>query len=131
MLSIVRRPPPPAGTAAHRTLRQRPVSDGWYRSAILALHDCRLYVDETFVLQAPHILGHRVFTHSNRFANVFIAGIALVGVAVLAPEQIGVEGDLPKTQTDAEHLVGYQKIVFLCASLLPFVVTQFIPPLLL
>ena len=34
-------------------------------------------------------------------------------------------------QTNAEYLVGHHKIVFLCAALGPFVVTQFIPPVLL
>ena len=64
-------------------------------------------------------------------ADGFVTGVALVGFAVLTPEQIGVEGDLPVIQTDAEYLVGHHKIVFLCAALGPFVVTQFIPPVLL
>ena len=64
------------------------------------------------------------------FANGLVAGVALVGFTVLAPEQIGIDGDLTKIQTDAEYLVWYHKIVFLCAALGPFVETQFIPPVL-
>ena len=54
--------------------------------------------------------------------------LALVGFTILAPEQIGVEGDLPVVQTETEDFIGDQKIVFLCAALWPFVETQFIPP---
>lgn len=60
----------------------------------------------------------------------FVTGVALVGLPILAPEQIGIEGDLTKIQTDAEYLVWYHKIVFLCTALGPFVETQFIPPVL-
>lgn len=101
------------------------------RFSVFALYDGRLGVDETFLLKLPHILCHCVFTHADRFSDCFVAGIALVGFTILAPEQIGVEGDFPVIQTDAEDLVGYHKIVFLCAALWPFVVTQFIPPVLL
>ena len=64
-------------------------------------------------------------------ADGFVTGIALIGFTVLTPEQIGVEGYLPVIQTDAEYLVGHHKIVFLCTAFGPFVVTQFIPPVLL
>lgn len=100
-------------------------------SAIFASYHRRLRVDEAFLLQLPHILCHRIFTHADRMADGFVTGVALVGFAVLTPEQIGVEGDLPVIQTDAEYLVGHHKIVFLCAALGPFLVTQFIPPVLL
>ena len=60
----------------------------------------------------------------------FVTGVALVGLTILAPEQIGIDGDLTKIQTDAEYLVWYHKKVFLCAALGPFVETQFIPPVL-
>jgi len=99
--------------------------------SVFALHDGRLRVDEALLLQLPHILCHRIFTHADRMADGFVTGVALVGFAVLTPEQIGVEGDLPVIQTDAEYLVGHHKIVFLCAALGPFLVTQFIPPVLL
>jgi hypothetical protein len=77
-----------------------------------------------------HILCHRIFTHADRMADGFVTGVALVGLPILAPEQIGIEGDLTKIQTDAEYLVWHHKIVFLCAALWPFVETQFIPPVL-
>ena len=87
-------------------------------------------IDETFLLQLPHILCHRIFTHADRMTDGFVTGVALVGLTILAPEQIGIEGDLTKIQTDAEYLVWYHKIVFLCTALGPFVETQFIPPVL-
>lgn len=99
-------------------------------SAIFASYHRRLRVDETFLLQLPHILCHRIFTHADRMADGFVTGVALVGLTILAPEQIGIEGDLTKIQTDAEYLVWYHKIVFLCTALGPFVETQFIPPVL-
>lgn len=71
-------------------------------SAIFAPHHRRLRVDESFLLQLPHVFCHRVFTHSNCLADGLVAGIALIGFPVLAPEQIGVEGDLTEIQTDAE-----------------------------
>ena len=61
------------------------------RFSVFALHECRLGVDETFLLQLPHILRHRVFTHADRMADGFVTGVALVGLTILAPEQIGVE----------------------------------------
>ena len=100
------------------------------RFPVFALHDGRLRVDEAFLLQLPHILCHRIFTHADRMADGFVTGVALIGFTVLAPEQIGIEGDLTKIQTDAEYLVWYHKIVFLCTALGPFVETQFIPPVL-
>ena len=99
-------------------------------SAIFASYHRRLRVDETFLLQLPHILCHRIFTHADRMTDGFVTGVALVGLPILAPEQIGIEGDLTKIQTDAEYLVWYHKIVFLCTALGPFVETQFIPPVL-
>ena len=42
----------------------------------------------------------------------------------MQPEQIGIDGDLTKIQTDAEYLVWYHKIVFLCAALGPFHVSS-------
>lgn len=101
------------------------------RFSIFALHDGRLRVDEALLLQLPHVLCHRIFTHADCMADGFVTGIALIGFTVLTPEQIGVEGYLPVIQTDAEYLVGHHKIVFLCTALGPFVVTQFIPPVLL
>ena len=91
----------------------------------------RLRVDEAFLLQLPHVLCHRIFTHADCMADGFVTGVALVGLTILAPEQIGVEGYLPVIQTNAEYLVGHHKIVFLCTALGPFVETQFIPPVLL
>ena len=44
------------------------------------------------------------------FANGLVAGVALVGFTVLAPEQIGVEGDLPVIQTETEDLIRQGKI---------------------
>ena len=96
-------------------------------SAIFASYHRRLRVDETFLLQLPHILCHRIFTHADRMTDGFVTGVALVGLTILAPEQIGIDGDLTKIQTDAEYLVWYHKIVFLCTALGPFVETQFIP----
>jgi len=101
------------------------------RFSVFALHDGRLRVDEAFLLQLPHVLCHRVFTHADRMADGFVTGVALVSLTILAPEQIDVERYLPVIQTDAEYLVGHHKIVFLCTALGPFVVTQFIPPVLL
>ena len=101
------------------------------RFSIFALHDGQLRVDEAFLLQLPHVLCHRIFTHADRMTDGFVTGVALVGLPILAPEQIGIEGDLTKIQTDAEYLVWYHKIVFLCTALGPFVETQFIPPVLL
>ena len=98
--------------------------------SIFASYYRRLRVDETFLLQLPHILCHRIFTHADRMADGFVTGVALVGLTILAPEQIGIEGDLTKIQTDAEYLVWYHKIVFLCTALGPFVETQSIPPVL-
>ena len=44
------------------------------------------------------------------FANGLVAGVALVGFTVLAPEPIGVEGDLPVIQTETEDLIRQGKI---------------------
>ena len=101
------------------------------RFSVFALHDGRLREDETFLLQLPHVLCHRIFTHADRMADGFVTGVALVSLTILAPGQIDVERYLPVIQTDAEYLVGHHKIVFLCAALGPFLVTQFIPPVLL
>ena len=60
-------------------------------SAIFASYHRRLRVDETFLLQLPHILCHCIFTHADRMADGFVTGVALVGLTILAPEQIGVE----------------------------------------
>ena len=99
-------------------------------SAIFASYHRRLRVDEAFLLQLPHILCHRIFTHADRMTDGFVTGVAMLGLTILAPEHIGIEGDLTKIQTDAEYLVWYHKIVFLCTALGPFVETQFIPPVL-
>ena len=45
------------------------------------------------------------------FANGLVAGVALVGFTVLAPEQIGVEGDLPVIQTETEDLTEGKRAV--------------------
>ena len=62
------------------------------RFSIFALHDGRLRVDEALLLQLPHVLCHRIFTHADCMADGFVTGIALIGFTVLTPEQIGVEG---------------------------------------
>lgn len=98
-------------------------------SAIFASYHRRLRVDETFLLQLPHILCHRIFTHADRMADGFVTGVALVGLTILAPEQIGIEGDLTKSRPMLNISFGTINS-FLCTALGPFVETQFIPPVL-
>ena len=86
-------------------------------SAVFAPHHRRLGADETFLLQATHILAHGVLAHTQCLADGLVAGIALVGFSVLDAQQIAVDGDLRVAETDVKNFVWNLEIVFVGISL--------------
>ncbi len=97
-------------------------------SAVFAPHHRRLGADETFLLQAAHILAHGVLTHTQRLADGLVAGVALVGFSVLDAQQIAVDGDLWVTETDVKYFVGNLEIVFVGISFGPLLELHIAPP---
>ena len=74
--------------------------------------DCRaLCTDELPLLQLAHILTDGVRAHLHRSADGLVAGPALVGVSVLAAEQIGVDRQRTGRQPQQEYLVGQLEVV--------------------
>ena len=50
--------------------------------------------DELLSLKVFNVLGNRVSAHVNRIAYGLVARIALVGLAILAVHQVGIDSDL-------------------------------------
>ena len=96
--------------------------------AVFAPHHRRLGADETFLLQATHILAHGVLTHTQRLADGLVAGVALVGFSVLDAQQIAVDGDLWVTETDVKYFIGDLEIVFVGISFGPLLKLHIAPP---
>ena len=67
---------------------------------------CVLCTDELPLLQLAHILADGVGAHPHRSADSLVAGPALVGVSVLAAEQVRVDSQRTRRQAQQEYLVG-------------------------
>ena len=105
-------------------VEQTAVSD----AAILCGNRGRLGADETFLLQTEYVLAHRVLAHLHRLADGAVAGMALVGVAVLAPKQVGVDRNFFGVQVETEDFVGHFEIALVGIAFGPALVHQFTPP---
>ena len=68
--------------------------------------------DKSFVSKFKDVLLYCVRTHTNCLTNSFVAGIALISIAVLAVEQVRIDGDFSGTQIETEDFVWQREIVF-------------------
>ena len=68
--------------------------------------------DKSFVSKFKDVLLYCVRTHANCLSNCFVAGIALISFAVLAVEQVRIDGDFSRTQIETEDFVWQREIVF-------------------
>ena len=69
--------------------------------------------DKSFAGKFKDVLLYCVRTHTNCLPNGLVAGIALIRFAVLAVEQVRVDGDFSGTQIKTEDFVWQRKIVFI------------------
>ena len=63
---------------------------------IFGVDSGRLDGDELLSLKVFNVLGNGVSAHVNRFAYGLVARITLVGLAILAVHQVGIDSDLPE-----------------------------------
>lgn len=79
-----------------------------------------------------HFIIRKKFLVPKDYLLEFIESPYYIGIAVKSKLHKKRNQQLIQYQTShAEYFVGHHKIVFLCAAFGPFVVTQFIPPVLL
>ena len=69
-----------------------------------------------------------VGAHPHRSADSLVAGPALVGVSVLAADQIRVDGQCAGRQTQQKYIVGQLKVVLDWIALGPWFVLHSVPP---
>ena len=67
--------------------------------------------NKPFVCKLEDVLLDRVRTHANCLSNCFVAGIALISFAVLAVEQVRIDGDFSRTQIETEDIIWQRKIL--------------------
>ena len=67
--------------------------------------------DKSFVGKLEDVLLYRICTHANCLPNCFVAGIALISFAVLAVEQVRIDGDFSRTQIETEDIIWQRKIL--------------------
>ena len=97
-------------------------------TAVLRGDGAGLSADESLFLQSGHILPHGVFAQLHRPADGTVAGMTLVGVAVLTPEQVGVDRNFFGVQIKTEDLVGHFEIALVGIAFGPALEHQFSPP---
>ena len=65
-------------------------------ATIFGVDSGRFDGDELLSLKVFNILGNGVSAHVNSLTNGRVARITLVGLAILAVHQVGIDGDLPE-----------------------------------
>ena len=81
-------------------------------AAVLCGDGAGFGTDEALLLQTGHILSHSVFTQLHRPADGAVAGMALVGPAIFAAQEVIVDGDLVRAEAKIEDFV-WDKVVVL------------------
>ena len=97
-------------------------------TAVLRGDGAGLSADESLFLQSGHILPHGVFAQLHRPADGTVAGMALVGPAILAAQKIIVDGDLVRAEAEIEDFVGDEIVVLARISFRPALEYQASPP---
>ena len=87
-------------------------------TTIFCMDSGRLNGDELLSLKVFNVLGNGVSAHVNRIAYGLVARIALVGLAILAVHQIGIDSDLTEGQSERKDFIRQRKVVFDGVSLL-------------
>ena len=76
--------------------------------------------DETLLLQHVHVLFHGVLAvDADSRADGAVAGIALVGPAVLQVEEVGVDRQFSRAEMQGEDLIGQHEIMRAASGLVP------------
>ena len=97
-------------------------------AAVLRGDGAGLGADESLLLQTGHILPHSVFAQPHRPTDGAVAGMTLVGPAVLAAEKVIVDGDLVRSETEIEDFVWDEIVVLVRIPLRPALEHQASPP---
>lgn len=63
-------------------------------------------LDKALAFECADVFCHRVFRHAHRFTNRFVTGPALACFSVGTAEQIGVDGQFTRAETEDKNLVG-------------------------
>ena len=63
-------------------------------------------LDKALVFETADVFCHRVFRHTDCPANRFVAGPALARFSVGTAEQIGIDGQFTRAETEDKNLVG-------------------------
>ena len=70
-------------------------------------HYCGIFsLDQPSVYQRTDVFPHRVLTEVYRFANCFVAGPALMSFPIFTAEQVCVDRQFARTETEEENFVG-------------------------
>ncbi len=97
-------------------------------AAVLCGDGTGLGVNKPLLLQTGHILPHGVFAQLHRLSDGAVAGMALVGSAILAAQKVIVDGNLMRAETEVEHLVWHEVVILVRISLRPTPEHQASPP---
>ena len=97
-------------------------------AAVLRDDGAGLGADEPLLLQTGHILPHGVFTQLHRPADGAVAGMALVGPAIFAAQEVVVDGDLMRAESEIEDFVWDKVVVLVRIPLGPASEHQASPP---
>ena len=97
-------------------------------AAVLRGDGAGLGADESLLLQTGHILPHSVFAQPHRPTDGAVAGMTLVGPAVLAAEKVIVDGDLVRSETEIEDFVWDEIVVLVRIPLRSALEHQASPP---
>lgn len=70
-------------------------------------HYCGIFsLDQPSVYQRTDVFPHRILTEVYRFANCFVAGPALMSFTIFTAEQVCVDRQFARTETEKENFVG-------------------------
>ena len=97
-------------------------------AAVLRDDGAGLGADEPLLLQTGHILPHGVFAQPHRPTDGVVAGMAPIGSAILAAQEVVVDGDLVRSEVEIEDFVGDEIVVLIRVTLGPALVHQTSPP---
>ena len=97
-------------------------------SSIFGVDSGRLDSDELLSLKVFNVLGNRVSAHVNSLAYGLVAGIALVGLSILAVHQVGIDSDLTEGQSERKDFIWQRKVFFDGVALVIVTVTHWVPP---
>ena len=84
--------------------------------------------DEPLLLQTGHILPHGVLAQMYRPTDGAVAGMTLVGSAILAAQKVIVDGDLMRAESEIKDFVGDEIVVFVRVPLGSTLEHQASPP---